>query len=73
MSDTLYTIESIETSGPVTEELTLNDAVVKLNNEKANNRFIFIDGKPITDDVITATMVETCKNTISVVNQLIGG
>lgn len=73
MSDKTYLVESMETSGPVAENLTLNDAVVKLNNEKANNRFIFIDGKPVQDDIITEDMVAACKKNISIVNQLIGG
>jgi len=73
MAELKYKIESMETSGPITEELVLVDAVNKLNNEKANNRFIFIDGKPIQDDVITEDTVIKCKKSISIVNQLIGG
>ncbi len=73
MDNVKYKIESMETSGPITEDLSLTEAVTKLNNEKANNRFIFIDGKPMQDDVITEDTVKKCKKSISIVNQLIGG
>ena len=68
-----YRIESMETSGPVVEDLSLTAAVDKLNNEKANNRFIFIDGKPIQSDIIGEDDVKACKKNISIVNMLIGG
>ena len=68
-----YLVESIETNGPISEELSLAATVDKLNIEKSNNRFIFIDGKPVSDDIITEDIILTCKKSINIVNQLIGG
>lgn len=68
-----YTIESMDINGPSIEEFTLTAAVKKLNTEKANKRMIFIDGKPVQDELITEDTVKACKNNISVVNELIGG
>jgi len=73
MSEKTYHIESIDQNGPKEEELSLDKTVEKLNQEKMNNRFIFIDGRPVTEDVITAETVQTCKTSISITNQLIGG
>ena len=69
----MYTIECMETNGPVTEQYTVEDAVKKLNNELENNRSIFIDGVPVQVDLITDEVVSACKKSITIVNQLIGG
>lgn len=73
MSEKKYTIESMTTNGPDIHDYSIEDAVKKLNQEKANKRMIFIDGIPIQDDLITQETVEKCKTNISVVNELIGG
>lgn len=73
MSDKLYTIESIDMTGPKREELPLVDAVKKLNLELENNKTIFIDGKPLMKKLVTDADVSSSKKTITVVNQLIGG
>lgn len=73
MEDKKYVIESIDMTGPKRDELTLADAVKKLNLELENNKTIFIDGKPLMKSLVTDTDVSSCKKTITVVNQLIGG
>ncbi len=68
-----YTIEIMETTGPKEHNLELNDAVSRLNLELENGRVIFVDGAPIQTDIITPEIVQGCKNTITVMNKLIGG
>ena len=73
MSEKLFKIESMDMSGPKLEELNTTDTLIKLNNELKNNKFIFIDGKPAQDDIITEDNISKCKTSITIVNQLIGG
>ena len=73
MSERKYKIESMNTNGPCVEELDTDQTLYKLNNEKKNKRMIFVDGKPVMNEIITEDDIKNCKKTITVVNELIGG
>jgi len=73
MDDKVYSIEAIETNGPVKEELGLQKTLAKLNLERKNGRMIFIDGSPIMDQIITEETLSKYKKSILVLNELVGG
>jgi len=73
MSDKLFKIESMNATGPVVEEMTMDKALYKLNLEKKNKRMVFIDGKPVMSDIISEADLIKCKKSITIVNELVGG
>ena len=71
--DKKYTIEVIETTGPSIDEYTIEEAIKKLNTEISNGRIIFMDGSPLQVDMVTEETIQECKDSITVMNRLIGG
>lgn len=73
MSDKKYTIEVIETTGPDVKDYDATEAVAKLNAAITDGRMIFIDGTPLQADMVSEETISECKDSITVMNRLIGG
>ena len=72
MSEKKITIESIEMSGPVSNEYTLADAVPILNNHLDNKKIICINNVPWNGEFIEEGDLKKAK-LITVINELVGG
>ena len=72
MADKIVKIEMIDTNGPIEKEYNVNDAIEFINSEKRNNKTVFINGSPYMNDFILEKELENA-NTITIMNQLIGG
>ena len=68
-----YKIESIEIDGPQVREAPLEETLSILNNELINGRVVWVDGKPLDEEVVTEESLALYKDTITITNRLNGG
>ena len=70
--ETKIKLEIMDANGPVEKEVTVDEAVQIIVEEKRNNKMVFINGSPYMKDVILKDEVSKAKS-ITIANQLIGG
>lgn len=71
--ETITIERTIPERGYESKEYPIQEAISVLNTEIENNRTIFIDGRPLLNQVVTEGDLQKCRREVSVTNQLIGG
>ncbi len=54
-------------------DMLIEDALPILNNDIQNEMTVWIDSRPFSGDILTASDLQLCRKEISVTNKLVGG